>query len=417
MHERNLYIDRIIPLINTPVIKVITGMRRVGKSCLLKLIIERLRAGNVKTQQIVYINKESLEFDFIRNYQDLHAYVKKRFADVKGLKYLFVDEIQEIEKWEKAITSFFSDADIDIFITGSNAHLLSSEIATLISGRYIEIPVYALGFEEFLLFRGIEKQDISREFAIFLRYGGFPAIHHFDLEEEVVYQYISALYDTIILKDVVKRNNVRNIHLLENVSRYLFDNIGNIFSAKKVADYIRSQRMSVGVETVQNYIAYLLSTFAVHKVSRYDIKGKRLLELHEKYYLGDIGMRHAILGFREGDISGLLENLVFLELKRRGYKVFIGRLGNQEIDFIAEKKNRKIYIQVAYLLATPETIEREFSVLLRIDDNYPKYVLSMDTVFGNDVQGIQRINLIDFLLRKQFSPNSITAAMTASDLH
>jgi len=398
MHERNLYIDRIIPLINTPVIKVITGMRRVGKSCLLKLIIERLRAGNVKTQQIVYINKESLEFDFIRNYQDLHAYVKKRFADVKGLKYLFVDEIQEIEKWEKAITSFFSDADIDIFITGSNAHLLSSEIATLISGRYIEIPVYALGFEEFLLFRGIEKQDISREFAIFLRYGGFPAIHHFDLEEEVVYQYISALYDTIILKDVVKRNNVRNIHLLENVSRYLFDNIGNIFSAKKVADYIRSQRMSVGVETVQNYIAYLLSTFAIHKVSRYDIKGKRLLELHEKYYLGDIGMRHAILGFREGDISGLLENLVFLELKRRGYKVFIGQLGNQEIDFIAEKKNRKIYIQVAYLLATPETIEREFSVLLRINDNYPKYVLSMDTVFGNDVQGIQRINLIDFLL-------------------
>ena len=417
MHERNLYIDRIIPLINTPVIKVITGMRRVGKSCLLKLIIERLRAGNVKTQQIVYINKESLEFDFIRNYQDLHAYVKKRFADVKGLKYLFVDEIQEIEKWEKAITSFFSDADIDIFITGSNAHLLSSEIATLISGRYIEIPVYALGFEEFLLFRGIEKPDISREFAIFLRYGGFPAIHHFDLEEEVVYQYISALYDTILLKDVVKRNNVRNIHLLENVSRYLFDNIGNIFSAKKVADYIRSQRMSVGVETVQNYIAYLLSTFAIHKVSRYDIKGKRLLELHEKYYLGDIGMRHAILGFREGDISGLLENLVFLELKRRGYKVFIGQLGNQEIDFIAEKKNRKIYIQVAYLLATPETIEREFSVLLRIDDNYPKYVLSMDTVFGNDVQGIQRINLIDFLLRKQFSPNSITAAMTASDLH
>ena len=398
MHERNLYIDRITPLINTPVIKVITGMRRVGKSCLLKLLIERLRAGNVKTQQIVYINKESLEFDFIRNYQELHAYVKKRFASVKGPKYLFVDEIQEIEKWEKAITSFFSDADIDIFITGSNAHLLSSEIATLISGRYVEIPVYALGFEEFLLFRGIEKQDTSREFATFLRYGGFPAIHHFDLEEEVVYQYISALYDTILLKDVIKRNNVRNIHLLENVSRYLFDNIGNIFSAKKVADYIRSQRMSVGVETVQNYIAYLLSTFAVHKVSRYDIKGKRILELHEKYYLGDIGMRHAILGFREGDISGLLENLVFLELKRRGYKVFIGQLGKQEIDFIAEKKNQKIYIQVAYLLATPETVEREFSVLLRINDNYPKYVLSMDTVFGNDVQGIQRINLVDFLL-------------------
>lgn len=398
MHVRNLYIDRIAPLINTPVIKVITGMRRVGKSCLLKLVIERLQAENVRAHQIVFINKESIEFDFIRNYQDLHTYVKKCFTGVKGPKYLFVDEIQEIEKWEKAITSFFSDADIDIFITGSNAHLLSSEIATLISGRYVEIPVYALGFEEFLLFRGIDKTDASREFATFLKYGGFPAIHHFDLDEEVIYQYISALYDTILLKDIVKRNNIRNVHLLENVGRYLFDNIGNIFSAKRVADYVKSQRMSVGVETVQNYIAYLLSTFAVHKVSRYDIKGKRLLELHEKYYLGDIGLRHAMLGFQERDISGLLENLVFLELKRRGYKVFIGQFGNQEIDFIAEKKNRKIYIQVAYLLATPETVEREFSVLSHVKDNYPKYVLSMDTVFGNDVRGIQRINLIDFLL-------------------
>jgi predicted AAA+ superfamily ATPase len=371
---------------NKPVIKVITGMRRVGKSYLLKLIIETLDAQKSNgPDQILYINKESLDYDFIKDYKDMHNYVK-------------ADEIQEIHNWEKAVSSLFSEGDIDIFLTGSNAHLLSSEIATLISGRFVEFPVYTLSFEEFLLFRGKNKKDMHTEFPIYLKFGGLPAIHHFDFDEEVVYQYIGSLYNTILLKDVIKRNNVRNVHLLENITRYVFDNVGNIFSAKKISDYVKSQKMKVGTETIQNYISYILSTFALHKVARYDIKGKRILEIHEKYYLGDIGMRHALLGYKADDISGVLENIVYLELKRRGYQIYIGKFGNRKIDFIAEKENRKMYIQVTYMLSSPETIEREFSALRSIKDNYPKYVISMDTVFGNDFEGIRRINLIEFLL-------------------
>ena len=398
MHERNLYLHKIAPYMDKPVIKVITGMRRVGKSCILRLIIKNIKERGVKNDRILYINKELLAYDFIQNYKDLNEYVKKKFKSLHDRKYLFVDEIQEIHEWEKAVNSFLAEDDFDIYITGSNARLLSSDIASLISGRYIEVPVFTLSFEEFLLFRGEKKGDTDSEFSTYLWAGGFPAVHHFDFDQEVVYQYVSSLYNTILLKDVIKRNNVRNVNLLENVTRYLFDNVGNISSAKRVSDFIKSQKMRVGVETVQNYIAYIVSTFALHKVPRYDIKGKRLLELYEKYYLGDIALRHALLGYREGDISGVLENIVYLELKRRGYNVFVGKFENKEIDFIAEKENRKVYIQVSYLLSSPETVAREFSVLQMIKDNYPKYVISLDTVFGSDIDGIKRLNLIDFLL-------------------
>jgi len=403
MYTRNSYSEKIRPFINKPVIKVITGMRRSGKSYFVKQVIEQLIAESVPEKNILYINKESLEFDFIRDYRDLHDHVQEVFSGITDKKYLFVDEIQEIESWEKAITSFFSEGDLDIFITGSNAHLLSSEISTLISGRYIEFPIYPLGFNEFLQFRDDKRGTSEEEFRRFLRFGGLPVLHHFDFNEEVVYQYINALYSTILLKDVIKRNNIRNISLLENVTRFIFDNIGNIFSAKKVSDFLKSQRINVAVETVHNYVSHLISSFAVYKVPRYDIKGKRLLELHEKYFLGDIGFRNALLGYREQDISGILENVVFLELKRRGYQVAIGKLGDLEIDFIAEKGTQKIYIQVAYLLAHPATIDREFSVLKKIKDNYPKMVLSLDTFIGEDVDGIRRMNLIDFLMADDWS--------------
>ena len=401
MYERNLYLEKITPYMNKPVIKVITGMRRVGKSYILRLIIKRLEEKGIPKKRILYINKELLEYDFIQNYRDLDEYAKKKFKSVRGRKYLIVDEVQEIYEWEKAINSFLSEGHFDIYISGSNARLLSSDIATLISGRYIEIPVFTLSFEEFLLFRSEKKGNRDSEFATYLWAGGFPAIHHFDFNQEVVYQYVSSLYNTILLKDVIKRNNVRNVNLLENVTRYLFDNIGNIFSAKRVSDFVKSQKMRVGIETVQNYIAYILSTFALHKVPRYDIKGKRLLELYEKYYLGDVALRHALLGYREGDISGVLENIVYLELKRRGYNVFVGKFENKEIDFIAEKENRKAYFQVTYLLSSSETVDREFSVLRMIKDNYPKYVISLDTVFGSNIDGIHRVNLIDFLLNPE----------------
>ncbi len=399
MYKRNLYQKQILSFINKPVIKVITGMRRVGKSCLLKLVMKDLIDNNIAENKILYINKESLEFDFILNFKALHEYVETKFKNIQGQKYLFIDEIQEIGQWEKAVNSFFFRQDVDIFITGSNARLLSSELSTLLSGRYVEIEVYSLGFKEFIEFRQEkESNEISAHFNNYLQFGGFPALNAFELNEEVVFQYLSSIYDTIILKDVIKRNNVRNVSLLENLTKYIFDNIGNIFSAKKITDFLKSQNLKVGVETIQNYLSYLGSTFVIHKVPRYDIKGKRLLELHEKYYLGDIGLRHALLGFRESDISGILENIVFLELKRRGYSVHLGKMGTREIDFIATKENKKIYIQVAYLLPSKETITREFSVLQQIKDNYPKYVITMDTIFGHDFDGIKRVNLIDFLM-------------------
>jgi len=398
MHERKLYWNRILPFIDKPVIKIITGMRRVGKSCILKTIMEKLHRDDGPEQRIVYIDKESIDYEFVSDYKALYQFATKEFEGVMGSKYLFVDEIQEIEGWEKAINSLFSEGGVDIFITGSNAHLLSSELATLLSGRYVEFQVFPLSFKEFIDFSAERAQDQGRLFQEYLKFGGFPAIHHFDLSEEVVYQYISAIYNTILLKDIVKLNKVRNIPLLENLGRYVFDNVGNIFSAKKIADYLKSQKMKVGIETVQNYLGYLTATYAANRVDRYDIRGKRVLELHEKYYLGDIGLRHALLGFRESDMGGILENVVFLELKRRGYRANIGKLGNREIDFVAEKEGRKIYVQVAYLLHSAETIEREFSPLREIKDNYPKYVLSMDTLFGNDFEGIQRIHLKDFLL-------------------
>ena len=398
MYERNLYLNRIKPFIDKPVIKIITGMRRVGKSCFLKLIINHLEKNNTAKHQIVYINNESLEYDFIRNHRDLYEYTKKEFNTASEKKYLFIDEIQEIETWERAINSIFSEGKVDIFITGSNARLLSSELATLLSGRFVEFQIFSLGFQEYIEFREEKTAGYEKLFQEYLKFGGFPAIHYFNLDEETIYQYVNGIYNTILLKDVVKRNNVRNLSLLDNLTRYVFDNVGNIFSAKRITDYLKSQKMKVGIETVQNYLSYLSSTYAIHKVSRYDLKGKRMLELHEKYYLGDIGLRHALLGFRESDISGILENIVFLELKRRGYRITIGKNGNREIDFIAEKEKRKIYLQVAYMLHSHRTIDREFSVLKQIDDNYPKYVVSMDTLFGNDFEGIQRINLIDFLL-------------------
>ena len=399
MYKRNFYQKQISYFINKPVIKIITGMRRVGKSCLLKLIIEDIIDNNIAKSRILYINKESLEFDFINNYRDLYDYVKTKFKNIQDQKYLFIDEIQEIDLWEKAVNSFFSQQDIDIFLTGSNANLLSSELATLVSGRYVETEVYSLGFQEFIEFRSKkENYDNARHFQHYLQFGGLPALHVFDLNKEIIFQYLSSIYDTIILKDVIKRNNIRNISLLENLTKYIFDNIGNIFSAKKIADFLKSQNLKVGVETIQNYLSYLCSTFVIHKVPRYDIKGKRLLELHEKYYLGDIGLRHALLGFRESDISGILENIVFLELKRKGYRVHLGKMGNSEVDFIATKENKKIYIQVSYLLSSKETITREFSVLQKIKDNYPKYVITLDTIFGKDFEGIKQVNLIDFLL-------------------
>lgn len=398
IYNRKLYKDHLSPWIDKSVIKVITGMRRVGKSCLLKQLIEQLQARGVPKARIHLIDKESIAFDDIANYKDLVSYLKPRIARSKGRQYLLIDEVQEIKQWEKAVNSYLKDGNWDVYLTGSNAHMLSSELATLLSGRYVEIPVHPLSLPEFLQFNEKQASEAEKLFQTYLRYGGFPAIHQFIENEDTIYQYINSLYDTIILKDIVNRHEIRNVPLFQNISRFVFDNIGNTFSAKRVADYLKSQRLNISVDTVQKYLGYLTETYALQRVQRYDIKGKRNLEIHEKYYLGDIGLRNAVLGYRESAINGLLENLVYLELKRRGYRVAIGKLGNAEIDFIATREQEKRYIQVCYLLASDETVQREFGALEAVPDNYPKTVLSMDSIGPDNRDGIHWQNLIRFLM-------------------
>ena len=400
MINRETYLNKIEGYINKPVIKVITGMRRVGKSYFVKQIINKLTDAGVLPEQIIYVNMELIKYDFIENYKDIHEYVSEYFKNCKKDKYIFIDEIQEIKQWEKAISSFLAEKEYDIYITGSNSNLLSSELSTLISGRYIEFNIYSLSFSEFLDFREEQKQDLNTEFNNYLKYGGFPVIHSFNFNDELTYQYISSLYNTILLKDVIERYNLRNVRLFTDIVKFTFSNLGQIFSSNSISKYLKNQRKNVGVETIQNYLQYLESSFLIYKVQRYDIKGKRILDLYEKYYLGDISLKNALIGYKDDDISGLLENLVFLKLKQDNYNVFIGKYDDYEIDFIAEKNGEKKYFQVAYLLNSEKTIEREFSVLEKVKDNYPKYVITMDNLPKSNRNGITRMHIIDFLLDK-----------------
>jgi uncharacterized protein len=396
--SRDEYLEKIGAFINKPVIKIITGIRRSGKSYFLKQIIEKLIINGTCEKQILLIDKELVDFDHIKDYEDLHKLTDKYF-DKRKKNYLFIDEVQKIQGWENAINSIFKKANCDIYLTGSNAYMLSSELATYLSGRYIEFPIFTLSFKEFLKFRGRNKPSaIKNEFKLYRKFGGFPALHNFDLEESTVYPYLTAIYNSILLKDVVAKNDIRNVSLLENLARFSFDNIGSKFSAKSIADYLKSQNIKIGTDTAVNYLKHLNAAYILYKVPRFDIKGGKLLEIYEKYFLGDIAIKSAVLGFREAEIGGLLENIVFLELMRRGYRVNIGKLDNLEIDFIAKKEDELIYIQIAYLLESPETIEREFKPLLEIQDNYPKLVLSMDEDWGKDYKGVKRLNIIDFLL-------------------
>ncbi len=398
MIQREQYLKRIAPFIDKPLIKVITGMRRCGKSTFLRQIIDSLIGQGVKNDCILIVNKDSLEFDWIENYSQLVTHVVKYFKNAKGKKYLFIDEVQEIEGWEKAVSRFLTDDVADLFITGSNSRMLSSELATHISGRYVEFSLYTLTFSEFLKFRKHkDPENIESEFNLFMKTGGFPGIHHMDYDDEVIRQYVSSIYNTILLKDVVARNNLRDIALLERISRFAADNCGNITSSKSIADYLKSQKVKGSVDTVQNYLNLLTSAYIFHKVNRFDIKGKRHFEIHEKYYSGDIGLKNILVGYKFNDIAGQLENIVYLELLSRGYAVSIGKIMDQEVDFMAIKDGKPVYIQVSYLLADDKTVEREFRSLEKINDNYPKIVLSMDKYFGSDRSGISWYNLINFL--------------------
>jgi uncharacterized protein len=401
MIKRDLYLSRLMKYIDKPIIKVLTGIRRSGKSTILKLLYNELLGKGVKKENIVFINHESLEFSFIKNYEDLFTFVKKSLQNRSGKKYILLDEVQEVDKWEKAVSSFLADDMGDIVITGSNAHLLSSELATLLSGRYVELPVLPLSFQEFLLFRNVtEKKEIDEEFHLYLRYGGFPGIHALEFDDEMIITYLNSILNTVILKDVIERNNIRESVLIEHLTKYLTDNCGNISSAKGISDYFKSQKIKTSIDTVINYIGYLEKSFMFYKANRYDLKGKKWLEVNNKFYLGDIGLRNGMIGYRENDISGVLENLIYLELIRRGYKVGIGVINGGEIDFIAEKQNEKIYLQVCYMLSGDTVVQREFGSLESINDNYRKIVLTLDKFFPSDRNGIERMYIPDFLLHK-----------------
>lgn len=402
MINRPSYLAQITPFINAPLIKVITGIRRSGKSTVLKLLQTQLLSQGIDKEQIIYINFESFSFNELKNSQKLYAFVLEKMTS-ENKYYLLLDEIQEVQDWEKAVNAFMVDVNVDIYITGSNSHLLSSELATYLAGRYVEIPIYTLSFKEFLDFKhayakNSHQQNPKLLLGEYLQKGGFPIIHSNDYEQEIIYKIVQDIYASVILKDTVQRHKIRDIEMLERIIKYAFDNIGNTFSGKNVADYFKSQQRKVDLNTVYNYLNALVSAFILYRTERYDIKGKEILKTQEKFYLGDVSLLYAKMGFNANMIAGILENTVYLELKRRGYQVYIGKLNNQEIDFIAQKQNYKLYIQVAYKLESEQTIRREFSPLQAILDNYPKYVITMDEFWQGNLDGIIHWHIADFLL-------------------
>ncbi|MGB4446314.1 MAG: ATP-binding protein, partial [Dysgonamonadaceae bacterium] len=383
-------------------VKIITGIRRSGKSSILKLFKERLVVKGVSAEHIVYVNFESFVYADLRTAENLYNYLVPKLASANEKSYLLLDEIQEVKEWEKCVNSLLVDFNIDIYLTGSNSHLLSSELATFLAGRYVEIPVFTLSFKEYLRFRSSfsksEEPNNKEAFVRYLRLGGFPAIHIAEYTEESAYKIVYDIYSSIILRDTVQRYNIRNVELLERVVRYVFDNIGNTFSGKNVADYFKSQQRKIDINTVYNYLNALEGAYIIYRVPRYDVKGKEILKTQEKYYLSDISLLYATMGYKDRMVSGVLENIVFLELKRRNYAVYTGKSDSREIDFIAEKQGEKLYVQVAYKLESRETVDREFSPLLDIKDQYPKYVVTMDDFWKENVGGVQHFHISDFLL-------------------
>lgn len=400
MVKRDAYIEKLKTFIGKPIIKIITGIRRSGKSTVLKLLTEEVIKTGVHTSEIIYFNFESFANSHLTSSKSLYEEVKNKITTSKKY-YLLFDEIQEVHQWEKAVNSFLVDFDVDIYITGSNSHLLSSELSTFLAGRYVEIPIYTLSFFEFLDFKRSYSEIMGNKLSLFVEYlrkGGFPGIHTLDYDEETAYKVVSDIYDSVILRDTVQRHKIRDIELLNRVIQYTFDNLGNTFSGKNVADYFKSQQRKIDINTVYNYLSALESAFILYRVSRYDLKGKEILKTQEKFFLADISLLYATMGYRDRMISGVLENLIFLELKRRAFKVFIGKFDNREIDFVAERKNQKIYIQVAYKLESQQTIDREFSALIALSDHFPKYVVTMDDFFTDTIEGVKHMHISDFLL-------------------
>ncbi|EIJ68527.1 ATP-binding protein [Pasteurella bettyae] len=385
--------EKITPFIGKKLIKVITGQRRVGKSYLLLQLMEKIKQSD-NSAHIIYINKEDLTFSPIKTAQELSDFIlENKKPGVKN--YIFIDEIQEISEFENALRSLLLDDELDLYCTGSNANLLSKDIAGSLSGRAIEIQIYSLSYVEFLEFMRLD--DNAKSLNLYFKYGGLPFLKEFPLQDEIIFEYLKNIYSTIVVRDIVNRYNIRNGLFLEQLTQFLAGNIGNLFSAKKISDFLKSQKINISNSQVQNYTEYLNNAFLIHKVQRYDIEGKRIFEIGEKYYFEDLGVRNSLIGYRISDRAKILENMVFHHLKIAGFTVKIGGLNAQEIDFVADKNGERIYVQVALTIDSEKTAEREFGNLLKIQDNYPKYVVTLDEFDGNSVNGVKCLGVREFI--------------------
>ena len=403
MIDRPLYMDKIMAYTDTPFVKILTGVRRCGKSTILKMIMERLKTErHIPDERIISCRYDSMEYVDLTA-KDMYDQLKSRLS-TEGKTYLFLDEVQEIEGWERVVNSLASDFDVDLYVTGSNSRMMSSEIATYLTGRYISFRIFTLSFGEYLMFKRqyAPVSDAKTELANYVRLGGFPATHLQAYSQEEVYTIVRDIYNSTIFSDIVRRSQIRKIDQLERIVKYTFNNVGNTFSAKSIADYLKSEHRSLDNETVYNYLEKLEKAYLLHRCIRYDLQGRELLKTQEKFYLADVALRYSVLGYDADSVAASLENIVYLELLRRGYEVTVGRTGDKEIDFVCGKRGEKLYVQVTYLLASEETINREFGAYDSIRDNFPKYVVSLDE-FDMSRNGIKHRNIRDFLLAEEWN--------------
>lgn len=402
MIYRPSYVDKIMAYVDTPFVKILTGVRRCGKSTILKMIMSKLRECGIPESRIVSYCFDSMEYEDMTAKQ-MYSELKSRVSP-EGKTYFFLDEMQEIKGWEKVVNSLSSDYDVDLYITGSNSRMMSSEISTYLTGRYVSFRIYTLSFAEYLTFK--EQYDAvgdpRQELANYIRLGGFPATHLQNYTQDEVYTIVRDIYNSTIFSDIVRRNQVRKIDQLERVVKYTFNNVGNTFSAKSISDYLKAEHRALDNETVYSYLEKLEKAYLLHRCSRYDLQGKEILKTQEKFYLADTSLRYSVLGYNADSVATSLENVVYLELCRRGYAVNIGKTSDGEIDFVATRQNEKVYVQVTQQIASEKTERREYERLLEIRDNYPKYVLRTDEFAGGNYEGIKTMHVADFLLSDEF---------------
>lgn len=395
--------DKIMAYTDTPFVKILTGVRRCGKSTILKMIMERLKTErHIPDERIISCRYDSMEYVDLTA-KDMYDQLKSRLS-TEGKTYLFLDEVQEIEGWERVVNSLASDFDVDLYVTGSNSRMMSSEIATYLTGRYISFRIFTLSFGEYLMFKRqyAPVSDAKTELANYVRLGGFPATHLQAYSQEEVYTIVRDIYNSTIFSDIVRRSQIRKIDQLERIVKYTFNNVGNTFSAKSIADYLKSEHRSLDNETVYNYLEKLEKAYLLHRCIRYDLQGRELLKTQEKFYLADVALRYSVLGYDADSVAASLENIVYLELCRRGYTVNVGKTDGGEIDFVAERQNEKLYVQVTQEIRSEKTAKREYEHLLEIRDNYPKYVLTTDAFAGGNYQGIRTMHIADFLLSTEY---------------